>query len=142
MALRRKASEGESPANGNGNGQRGLLMRMFGEPGEQSAAERERAALPEWEQAVRPAGELLQMSVPGASSPEEAGRTLADAQEPALPDPQGGSWVPGDSFDRDARVYYRLLRRDYEDNPRPSRGRARSHHLHDMYGRLPGVKGW
>jgi hypothetical protein len=39
-------------------------------------------------------------------------------------------------------VYYRLLRRDYEKNPRPSLKRQKSHHLHEVYGKLVGTKGW
>lgn len=130
--------------NGNGsNGRRGgLIQRMYGEPGAASASDLERQAAAEWDEAVKPVMELLHQSVPEAGSPEEAARILAERQAPYNPDPAGGEWVHGDAFDRDARVYYRLLRRDYEPNPRPARTRGRTHRLHDTYGLLPGIKGW
>jgi hypothetical protein len=116
--------------------------RIYGDVGEQSASERERQAALDFQQAIAPALDLLQASVPGASSPEEAARILEESQGEFVADPDGGAFVRGDAFDADARVYYRLLRRDYERNPRPSEKRAKSHHLSEVYGRLPGLKGW
>ena len=88
--------------------------------------------------------DLLTASVPEASSPDEAARAWESRLGELRPDPGAGAYVPGDRFDREARVYYRLLRRDYEKNPRPSmaRKRAVSHHLHSQYNRFPGTKGW
>jgi hypothetical protein len=120
----------------------GLLGRVYGDVGEQSAAERDRVAAMEFEQAIAPVLDLMRASVPEASTPEEAARILAANQGEITPDPQGGAYVPGDAFDADARVYYRLLRRDYEKNPRPSQKRELSPHLHGVYGKLTGTKGW
>ena len=119
-----------------------LLNRALGDPGELSAAERDRIAAMEFEQAISPVMELMRAAVPGAETPDEAARILAENQGEITPDPQGGAYVPGDAFDEDARVYYRLLRRDYERNPRPSEKRSVSHHLHGVYGKLTGTKGW
>ncbi|MGH9156511.1 MAG: hypothetical protein ACRD1K_11900 [Acidimicrobiales bacterium] len=135
-------SNGGNGTNGSNGRRGGLIQRMYGEPGAASASDLERQAAAEWDQAVKPVMELLHQSVPGAGSPEEAARILAERQAPYNPDPAGGEWVHGDAFTRDARVYYRLLRRDYEANPRPARTRGRTHRLHDAYGLLPGVKGW
>jgi hypothetical protein len=130
---------------GNGGASRtsgGLLARM--DPGALSRAERDRQAALEFEQAVAPVMDLLAASVPEASSPEEAARAWESRAGEALPDPAGGAYVPGDSYDNEARVYYRLLRRDYQKNPRPSlvASRGVSHHLHNRYNRFPGTKGW
>ncbi len=130
---------------GNGGASRrsgGLLARM--DPGEMSRAERDRQAALEFEQAVAPVMDLLAASVPEASSPEEAARAWESRAGEALPDPAGGAYVPGDSYDKEARVYYRLLRRDYQKNPRPSlvASRGVTHHLHNRYNRFPGTKGW
>ena len=114
----------------------------FLDVGASSAAERERIAAMEWEQAIAPALELMRASVPEASTPEEAARILSENQGEITPDPRGGGYVSGDAYDRDARVYYRLLRRDYEKTPRPSEKRQVSHHLHQAYGKLPGTRGW
>jgi hypothetical protein len=119
-----------------------LLNRILGEPGETTAQERDRIAAEEFEQAIAPVMDLMREYVPGASTPEEAERILAANQAEVTPDPKGGSYIYGDAFDRDARVYYRLLRRDYEKNPRPSEKRPKSHHLHEIYGKLTGNKGW
>lgn len=119
-----------------------LLNRALGDPGEQTAEERDRVAAMEFEQAIAPVLDLMRASVPEASTPEEAARILAENQGEITPDPKGGSTVPGDAFDADARVYYRLLRRNYEKNPRPSEKRSTSHHLHGVYGKLTGTKGW
>jgi len=122
----------------------GLLARMYGDPGEMSRAERERQAALEFEQAVAPVMDLLAASVPEASSPEEAARAWESRVGELRPDPDGGAYVAGDRFDREARVYYRLLRRDYQRNPRPSQA-AKSgvtHHLHSRYNLFPGTKGW
>lgn len=121
-----------------------LFQRALGEPGEQSPEERDRIAAAEFEQAISPVLEMMRAAVPGASTPEEAARILSENQGEITPDPQGGSYVPGDAFNEDARVYYRLLRRDYEKNPRPSETSKRSvsHHLHAVYNRLPGTRGW
>ena len=126
------------------SGRGGLFNRMYGDVGEQSAAERDRQAEAEFRQVLAPAMDLLHASVPEASSPEEAARILEQkaAQVELVPDPQGGAFVRGDAFDTDARVYYRLLRRDYEKTPRPSEKRQQSHHLHQVYGKLPGTRGW
>ncbi len=120
----------------------GGLLSFYQDAGEQTAAERERVAAMEFEQAIAPVMELMRASVPEASTPEEAARILSANQEDIPPDPHGGAYIPGDAFDADARVYYRLLRRDYEKNPRPSQGRGVSHHLHGVYGKLTGTKGW
>lgn len=121
-----------------------LLQRALGDPGEQSPQERDRIAAIEFEQAISPVLDMMRAAVPGASTPEEAARILGENQGEITPDPKGGSYVPGDAFDADARVYYRLLRRDYERNPRPSeRERERvSHHLHGLHSKLPGTRGW
>lgn len=122
----------------------GLFNRMYGDVGEQTAAERERVASLEFQQAMAPALQLLEASVPEASSAEEAARILEQRQGATelVPDPKGGAYVNGDAYDTDARIYYRLLRRDYEKAPRPSEKRATSHHLHQVYGKLTGNKGW
>jgi hypothetical protein len=125
-----------------GTGAGGLLHRALLFTGEQSAEERDRQARLDWEQAIAPVMDLMRASVPEASTPEEAARILAENQGEITPDPQGGGYVRGDGFDRDARVYYRLLRRDYEKVPRPSAKRPTSHHLHQVYGKLVGTKGW
>lgn len=134
------ADGGTSPPPGRG----GLFGRMYGDVGEQSAEERDRQAAREFQQVVAPAMELLQASVPEASSPEEASRILEQSQGELVADPDGGAFIHGDAFENDARVYYRLLRRDYEKTPRPSEKNKRrtSPHLHQVYGRLTGNKGW
>jgi len=119
-----------------------LFARALGPPGETSAEERDRQAAMEFEQAIAPVMELMRAAVPEASTPEEAARILEANQGEVTPDPQGGAYVPGDAFEADARVYYRLLRRDYEKNPRPSEKKSVSHHLHGAYGKLPGTRGW
>ncbi len=119
-----------------------LLERVFGEPGEVPPAEKDRVAQMEFEQAIAPVLDMMRAAVPGASTPEEAARILSENQGEITPDPQGGAYVPGDAFDADARVYYRLLRRDYEKNPRPSEKKSLSHHLHRVYSKLPGTRGW
>lgn len=122
----------------------GLFSRMYGDVGEQTAAERDRQADQEFRQAMAPALELLQASVPEASSADEAARILDERQSATelVPDPKGGAYVNGDAYETDARIYYRLLRRDFEKTPRPSEKRATSHHLHQVYGKLTGNKGW
>jgi hypothetical protein len=119
-----------------------LLNRVLGDPGEVTPEERDRIAAQEFEQAIAPVMDLMRAAVPEASTPEDAERILAQNQGEITPDPQGGGYIHGDSFDRDARVYYRLLRRDYEKQPRPSEKRKTSHHLHGIYGKLTGTKGW
>jgi len=121
-----------------------LFQRALGDPGEQSPEERDRIAAMEFEQAINPVLEMMRAAVPGASTPEEAARILSENQGEITPDPKGGSFVPGDAFDADARVYYRLLRRNYERDPRPSeRQRDKiSHHLHGLHSKLPGTRGW
>ncbi len=145
------AATWEPPAPGNGQGgassapgAAGLFNRMYGDVGEQSADERARQAAYEFQQMLAPAMDLLQASVPDASSPEEAARILEQSQGELVPDPRGGAYVDGDAFNTDARIYYRLLRRDYEKAPRPSeKGRRQpTHHLHSVYGKLGGNKGW
>lgn len=120
----------------------GLFSRM--DTGEMTAAERDRQAAMDWERAIAPVMDLMRESVPDASTPEEAERILAQNQGEITPDPKGGSYVQGDAYERDARVYYRLLHRDYEKVPRPSEvgKRPTSHHLHQVYGKLTGNKGW
>jgi len=122
----------------------GLFNRVLLFSGEQTAAERDRVAAEEFEQAIAPVMEYMRAAVPEASTPEEAARILSENQGEITPDPKGGAYVNGDAFDNDARVYYRLLRRDYEKNPRPSdRDRkTTSPHLHQVYGKLIGTKGW
>jgi len=120
----------------------GLLERVLLFSGETTPADRDRVAQEEFEQAIAPVLDLMRASVPGANTPEEAQRILAENQGEVTPDPKGGAYVPGDAFDADARVYYRLLRRDYESNPRPSEKKKLSHHLHQAYNRLPGTRGW
>jgi hypothetical protein len=122
---------------------RGGLMAFF-DVGETTAADRDRVAAAEWEQVFAPVMDLMKASVPEAHTPEEAARILGENQGEITPDPKGGSFVQGDAFERDARVYYRLLRRDYEKVPRPSElgKRQTSHHLHQVYGKLVGTKGW
>ena len=133
-----------SGSSSSSSGRGGLFNRMYGDVGEQSAAERDRVAAAEFQAVLAPAMELLQASVPEASSPEEAARILEQSQGELVPDPNGGSYVRGDAYDADARVYYRLLRRDYEKTPRPSEKtkRQQSPHLHATYGKLPGTRGW
>jgi hypothetical protein len=125
----------------------GLLQRVLMFSGEQTPEERDRVAAEEFEQAIAPVMEYMRAANPDASTPEEAARIWAENQGEITPDPQGGSFVPGDSFDRDARVYYRLLRRDYEKTPRPSEKRKESRALSrpggaDGYRLLPGTRGW
>lgn len=120
----------------------GGLLGFYKETGEQTKEERDRVAAMEFEQAISPVMEMMRASVPEASTPEEAARILSENQGEITPDPQGGAYVYGDAFDADARVYYRLLRRNYEKNPRPSERRKQSHHLHSVYGKLTGTKGW
>lgn len=119
-----------------------LLTRALGDPGELSAEERDRQAQTEFEAAIAPVMDLMRSAVPEASTPEDAARILSENQGEITPDPQGGAYVPGDAFEADARVYYRLLRRDYEKNPRPSERKQMSHHLHGVYNKLPGTRGW
>ncbi|MDP8937435.1 MAG: hypothetical protein M3O23_06870, partial [Actinomycetota bacterium] len=98
----------------------GLLGRVYGNPGETSRAERERQAAMEFEQAVAPVMDMLVGSIAGASSPEEAARAWESRAGEVRPDPGAGAYIPGDAYEREARVYYRLLRRGYQKNPRPS----------------------
>lgn len=119
-----------------------LFQRALGDPGEMSPEERDRVAAMEFEQAISPVLDMMRAAVPGASTPDEAARILSENQGEITADPQGGAYVHGDAFDADARVYYRLLRRDYEKNPRPSEKKKVSHHLHGAYGKLPGTRGW
>jgi hypothetical protein len=132
------------PARGGNGGARGgrLVGRLYGPPGEQSAAERQRIAEAEFQAAIAPALDLLVAAVPEAQSPQEAARALEARLGEYTPDPGPGAYVYGDAFDADARVYYRLLKRDYERNPRPSEKRQKSHHLHEKLGLLPGTRGW
>ena len=138
------------PGNGNGDDYEtimtsgSLLTRMYGEPGERSRSDRDRVAAAEFEQAVAPVMDMLAGSVPEASSPEEAARAWEARIGEVRPDPGAGAYLPGDAFEREARVYYRLLRRDYEKNPRPSltKNKKVSHHLHSQYKAFPGTRGW
>ncbi|MDX6410380.1 MAG: hypothetical protein QOE13_3451 [Gaiellaceae bacterium] len=128
-------------------GPAGLLQRVLLFSGETTAQERDRIAAQEFEQAIAPVMEYMRVNNPDASTPEEAARIWAENQGEITPDPRGGSYVPGDSFDRDARVYYRLLNRDYEKTPRPSEKRKESRALSrsggaDGYRLLPGTRGW
>lgn len=123
-------------------GPSGLLQRVLMFSGETTAQERDRVAAEEFQQAIAPVLEYMRVQNPDASTPEEAARIWAENQGEITPDPMGGSYVHGDAFDRDARVYYRLLRRDYEKTPRPSEKRSLSHHLHGAYNKLPGTRGW
>lgn len=123
-------------------GPAGLLQRVLMYSGETTAQERDRVAAEEFEQAVAPVLEYMRAHNPDASTPEEAARIWAENQGEITPDPAGGSYVYGDAFDADARVYYRLLRRDYEKTPRPSERRSVSHHLHGVFNKLPGTRGW
>ena len=93
-------------------GKGGLLKRVLLFSGEKTPEERDRIAAEEFEQAIAPVMEYMRAANPDASTPEEAARIWAENQGEITPDPQGGSFVNGDAFDRDARVYYRLLRRD------------------------------
>jgi hypothetical protein len=126
------------PPRGSGS----LFERAFGAPGETPATERDRIAQMEFEQAIAPVMDMMRAAVPGASTPDEAARILAENQGEITPDPKGGAYVHGDAYEADARVYYRLLRRDYEKNPRPSEKKKVSHHLHAAYSKLPGTRGW
>lgn len=121
-----------------------IIERALLFSGEQSAADRDRQAQADWEAAMAPVMELMKQFVPDAATPQEAERILAENQGAITPDPNGGSYIAGDAFTDDARVYYRLLRRDYEKTPRPSEvgKRPLSHHLHTLHGKLTGVKGW
>lgn len=125
-------------------GAQGGIAGWLQDVGEVTPADRDRQAAADWERVIAPVMEMMRASVPDANSPEDAARILAENQGEITPDPKGGSYIFGDAFDRDARVYYRLLRRDYEKVPRPSEvgKRAKSHHLHELYGKLTGVKGW
>lgn len=120
----------------------GLLNRVLLFTGEQTPEERDRIAAEEFQQAIEPVMEYMRAAVPEASTPEEAARILEERAGEVTPDPNGGSYVHGDAFDADARVYYRLLRRDYEKAPRPSAKKGMSPHLHGVYGKLTGTKGW
>lgn len=121
----------------------GLFRRSYLESGALNADERERQAELEFQEAMSPIDGFLTQAVPEAGSPEEAKRLLAERQGAYFPDPDAGASLPGDRYDRDARVYYRLLRRDYESNPRPRRPRpGTSPFLHDAHALLPGPKGW
>lgn len=120
----------------------GLLNRVLMFTGEQTPEERDRIAQEEFQQAIEPVMEYMRTVQPEASTPEEAARIWSENQGEVTPDPNGGSYVHGDAFDADARVYYRLLRRDYERNPRPSERKSLSHHLHGVYNKLPGTRGW
>jgi hypothetical protein len=131
------------PATGKG----GLLQRVLMFSGETTAQERDRIAAEEFEQAIAPVMEYMRAANPDASTPEEAAQIWAENQGEITPDPKGGAYVPGDAFDTDARVYYRLLRRDYEKTPRPSEKRKESRALSraggaDGYKLLPGSRGW
>jgi len=121
-----------------------LLSRALLDSGESTAVERDRVAALEFEQAIAPVMEYMRAAVPDATTPEDAERILFENQGEITPDPQGGAYVKGDAFENDARVYYRLLRRNYEKYPRPSERdkKKTSHHLHQVYGRLNGNKGW
>jgi len=134
-----------SPEPSTGKG--GLLSRVLLFTGENTAAERDRVAAEEFERAIAPVMEYMRANVPEASTPEEAARIWAENQGEITPDPKGGSFVAGDAFDRDARIYYRLLNRDYEKNPRPSLKRKESRALSrsggsDGYRMLPATRGW
>ena len=122
----------------------GLLQRVLMFTGETTAAERDQVAQQEFQAAIGPVLEYMRQHAPEASTPEEAARIWAENQGEITPDPKGGSYVHGDAFDHDARVYYRLLRRDYEKTPRPSEAgkRSVSHHLHGVFNKLPGTRGW
>ena len=125
-------------------GKGGLLNRVLLFSGEQTPEERDRIAAEECPQAIAPVIDYMRAAGPEAATPEEAARILSENQCEITPDPHGGAYVPGDAFDADARVYYRLLRRDYEKYPRPSEKnkQKQSHHLHQVYGKLGGNKGW
>lgn len=131
------SSEGPAPKGG-------LLQRVLLFSGETKPEERDRVAQEEFQQAIAPVMEYMRVQNPDATTPEEAARIWGENQGEITPDPKGGSYVHGDAFDRDARVYYRLLRRDYEKTPRPSQSgkRSVSHHLHGIYNKLPGTRGW
>ncbi len=129
------------------SGPAGLFQRVLLFSNETTAQERDRVAAQEFEQAIAPVMEYMRVQNPDASSPEEAARIWGENQGSITPDPMGGSYVPGDAFDRDARVYYRLLRRNYEKTPRPSEKRKESRALSraggaDGYRLLPGTRGW
>ena len=135
------------PSRDPGTGTGGLLQRVLMFSGETTAAERDRVAAEEFEQAIAPVMEYMRAAMPDASTPEEAARIWGENQGEITPDPKGGAYVPGDAFDNDARVYYRLLRRDYEKTPRPSETRKESRALSgkggaDGYRLLPGTRGW
>ena len=132
-----------TPAPSRSRSSKGGLAAFF-DVGETTAAERDRVAAAEWQQVFAPVMDLMRASVPEASTPEEAARILSENQGEITPDPKGGAYIYGDAYDRDARVYYRLLHRDYEKAPRPSElgKRKTSHHLHQVYGKLVGTKGW
>ncbi len=128
-------------------GPAGLLQRVLMFSGETTAQERDRVAAQEFEQAIAPVLEYMRAHNPDASTPEEAERIWAQNQGEITPDPRGGSFVAGDSFDTDARVYYRLLHRNYEKTPRPSEKRKESRALSraggsDGFRLLPGTRGW
>ena len=128
-------------------GRGGLFQRVLLFTGEQTPEERDRVAAQEFEQAIAPVMDYMRAANPDAATPEEAARIWGENQGEITPDPQGGSYVNGDAFDRDARVYYRLLRRDYEKTPRPSEKRKESRALSraggaDGYKLLPGSRGW
>ncbi len=128
-------------------GPAGLFKRVLLFSGETTAQERDQVAAQEFAQAIAPVMEFMRVNNPDASTPEEAARIWAENQGEITPDPMGGAYVAGDSFDRDARIYYRLLRRNYEKTPRPSEKRKESRALSrsggaDGYRLLPGTRGW
>lgn len=123
------------------SGSTGSLRRLYTVPERMTHDERDRQAQEEFTRAVSPATDLLRQAVPGAGSPEEAAKFLAESQGEYIADPDGGASIPGDSFSQDRRVYYRLLHRDYHPDPRPRR-RLKSHRLADRPGLLPGTRGW
>jgi hypothetical protein len=129
------------------SGPPGLLQRVLMFTGEQTPEERDRVAAQEFEAAIAPVMEYMRQHLPEASTPDEAAQIWSQNQGEITQDPKGGSYVPGDAFDADARVYYRLLRRDYEKNPRPSLKRKESRALSRAGGAegfrlLPGTRGW
>lgn len=104
-----------------GGGVAARVLGVYADPGS-TAAQREAAAAAEFQAAIAPVMDLLTSAVPEAGSPDEAMRTLESRLGEYPPDPDGGAYIRGDSYETDARVYYRLLRRDYERNPRPLKG--------------------
>lgn len=124
MAVPESPSPVQSMAYDDGGSSQGVASRVKGvyAGSGSTAAQRDAQAAAEFQAAIAPVMDMLSSAVPEAGSPDEAMRSLEQRLGEYPPDPDGGAYIRGDSYDTDARVYYRLLRRDYERDPRPAKG--------------------